>query len=77
MVLTDQGFATGADAVVAAKNEAMGDFVIYFNTTVNVGEPAVRGRDSTRRTRSPASPTSTRWRDLQAANFDAGDFIFA
>ena len=36
MVLTDTGFATGADAVTAAQNEAMGDFVLYFNTTVNV-----------------------------------------
>ena len=44
MVLTDTGFATGANAVIAAKNEAMGDFVLYFNTTVNVGEPALRRR---------------------------------
>ena len=37
MILTDKGFATGAQAVLEANNEATGDFVIYFNTTVNVG----------------------------------------
>ena len=36
MVLTDQGFATGTDAVVAAKGEAKGDFVMYFNISVGV-----------------------------------------
>lgn len=37
MVVTDQAFATGADAVVAAENEENGDFAIYVNSTVNVG----------------------------------------
>lgn len=36
MILTDKGFASGADAVVQAQNEATGDFIVYFNTTVNV-----------------------------------------
>ena len=60
MVLTDQGFATGADAVEAAQGEARGDFVMYFNSSVGVAS-LLYVDAPTPRTRSPASPTSTRW----------------
>ena len=76
MVLTDQAFATGADAVIAAQNEAMGDFVIYFNTTVNVGSLLfVDALDMAHSIARFANIDSLA--DLQAANFDAGDFLFA
>jgi Ca2+-binding RTX toxin-like protein len=75
MVLTDQGFATGIDAVTAAKGEAAGDFVIYFNTTVNVGSLLyVDGTDTAHSIARFANIDSLP--DLQAASFDAGDFLY-
>ena len=73
MILTDKGFATGAQAVLEANNEAMGDFVIYFNTTVNVGSllfvdgarhgafdrPLRQHRLARRTCRTPTSPPAT------------------
>lgn len=35
MVLTDQAFDTGANAVLAAENESVGDLILYYNSTVN------------------------------------------
>jgi Ca2+-binding RTX toxin-like protein len=75
MVLTDQGFATGADAVVAAKGEAMGDFVMYFNTTVNVA--SLLFVDATDVAHSIARFSNIdSLADLQAAPLDAGDYLF-
>jgi Ca2+-binding RTX toxin-like protein len=75
MVLTDTGFATGTDAVIAAQNEAMGDFVIYFNTTANVGSLLfVDALDTAHSIARFANIDSLA--DLQAASFDAGDFLF-
>ena len=76
MILTDQAFATGADAVIAAQNEAMGDFVVYFNTTVNVGSLLfVDALDVAHSIARFANIDSLA--DLQAANFTAGDFLYA
>jgi hypothetical protein len=75
MVLTDTGFATGIDAVTAAKNEGVGDFVIYFNTTVNAGSLLfVDGTDNAHSIARFANIDSLQ--DLQAASFDAGDFLY-
>jgi hypothetical protein len=76
MVLTDKGFATGAQAVLEANNEATGDFIIYFNTTVNVGSLLfVDALDTAHSIARFANIDSLA--DLQAADFDAGDFLFA
>ena len=75
MILTDKGFATGAQAVLEANNEAMGDFVIYFNTTVNVGSLLfVDGLDTAHSIARFANIDSLE--DLQNADFTAGDFLF-
>jgi Ca2+-binding RTX toxin-like protein len=75
-VLTDQGFASGALAVQAAQGEEAGDFIVYFNTTVNVASLLV--------VTAPDAATSiarftdiASLADLQAAGFGAGDFLFA
>ena len=75
VVVTDQGFATGAAAVQAVGGEEAGDFVIYFNTTVNVASLLVVS--------APDAATSiarftniASLEDLQNANFTAGDFLF-
>jgi hypothetical protein len=76
MVLTDQGFATGALAVQAAQGEAAGDFVLYFNTTVGVGSLlAVTAPDAA--TSIARFTDIASLEDFQAAGFGAGDFIFA
>jgi len=76
MILTDKAFATGADAVLEANNEAMGDFIIYFNSTVNVGSLLfVDGLDTAHSIARFANIDSLG--DLQNANFTANDFIFA
>ena len=76
MILTDKGFATGAQAVLEANNEAMGDFVIYFNTTVNVG--SLLFVDALDMAHSIARFTNIdALEDLQDTNFTAGDFLFA
>jgi hypothetical protein len=76
MVLTDQGFASGALAVQAAQGEEAGDFVLYFNTSVNVASLLVVSE--------PDAATSiarftdiTSLEDFQSAGFSANDFIFA
>lgn len=75
MILTDTGFASGLDAVVAAQGEAEGDFVLYFNTTVNVASLLyVDGAD--------AAHSIARFADIDSlselgdAGFRANDFIF-
>ena len=76
MILTDKGFATGAQAVLEANNEAAGDFIIYFNTTVNVGSLLfVDALDTAHSIARFANIDSLD--DLQNANFTAGDFLFA
>ena len=75
MVLTDKAFATGAQAVLEANNEATGDFVIYFNTTVGVGSLLfVDALDTAHSIARFANIDSLS--DLQNAAFDAGDFLF-
>ena len=75
MVLTDQGFATGADAVEAAQNEARGDFVMYFNTSVGVASLLfVDGADAAHSIARFTDIDSLA--DLKAAPLDAGDFLF-
>jgi Ca2+-binding RTX toxin-like protein len=76
MILTDQGFASGTDAVGAAQNEATGDFVLYFNTTVNVASLLfVDGPDAAHSIARFTNIDSLE--DLQMANFQANDFLFA
>jgi putative nodulation protein len=76
MILTDQGFATGVDAVLAAQNEELGDFIVYFNTTVNVASLLfVDGTDLAHSIARFSNIESLE--DLQATNFQANDFIFA
>lgn len=76
MVLTDTGFATGLDAVAAAQGEAMGDFVLYFNTTVNVASLLfVDGTDAAHSIARFANLDSLD--DLENAGFQASDFLFA
>jgi hypothetical protein len=62
--------------VQAAQGEAAGDFVVYFNTTVNAASLLV--------VTAPDQATSiARFTDIvsladfQAAGFGAGDFLFA
>lgn len=76
MVLTDQSFASGAAAVAATAGEEAGDFVLYFNTTVNAASLLVVS--------APDAATSiarftdvTSLEDFQAVGFGAGDFPFA
>jgi Ca2+-binding RTX toxin-like protein len=76
MILTDKGFATGAQAVLEANNEAAGDFVIYFNTTVNVGSLLFVDALDTAHSIARFSNIDS-LEDLQNANFTAADFIFA
>ena len=75
MVLTDQGFATGADAVEAAQGEARGDFVMYFNSSVGVASLLyVDAPDAAHSIARFSNLDSLA--DLKAAPLDAGDFLF-
>lgn len=75
VVLTDQGFASGALAVQAAQNEDAGDFVLYFNTTVNTGSLlVVSGPDAA--TSIARFTDATTLEDFQAVGFSANDFVF-
>jgi Ca2+-binding RTX toxin-like protein len=76
MILTDKGFATGAQAVLEANNEATGDFVVYFNTTVNVGSLLYVDALDTAHSIARFSNIDS-LEDLQQADFTAGDFLFA
>ena len=75
MVLTDQAFASGALAVQAAQGESAGDFVIYFNSTVQVASLLVVSAPD-------AAASIARFTDitsldqLQTAGLSADDFIF-
>ena len=75
VVLTDQGFASGALAVQAAQNEDAGDFVLYFNTTVNTGSLLVVSAPDTA-TSIARFTDATTLEDFQAIGFQANDFIF-
>ena len=86
MILTDKGFETGAQAVLEANGEQPGDFIIYFNTTLNVGsllfvDPApvpVPGSTETDTAHSIARFANIdSLSDLQNADFTANDFLFA
>jgi Ca2+-binding RTX toxin-like protein len=75
MIITDQAFASGQDAVNAAQNEAMGDFVLYFNSTVNAA--SLLFVDGANMAHSIARFTNIdSLADLQATNFAANDFFF-
>ena len=75
IVLTDQGFASGADAVRAAQGEDAGDFVLYFNTTVNTGSLLVVSAPDTA-TSIARFTDATTLADFQAIGFSANDFVF-
>ena len=75
VVLTDQGFASGADAVRAAQGEDAGDFVLYFNTTVNTGSLLVVSAPDTA-TSIARFTGATTLEDFQAIGFSANDFVF-
>lgn len=76
MVLTDQGFANGGLAVQAAQGEQGGDFVVYFNTTVNAASLLVVSAPDT--AASIARFTDiTSLEDFQAAGLSSSDFVFA
>ena len=74
IVLTDQGFASGALAVQAAQGEDAGDFV-YFNTTVNTGSLLVVSAPDTA-TSIARFTDATTLGEFQAIGFTAADFIF-
>ena len=75
VVLTEQAFATGAEAVIAAQGEAAGDLILYFNSTVGVASLLVV--DGTDLAHSIARFTNIDSVDeLRNAGFDAGDFVF-
>ena len=75
IVLTDQGFASGALAVQAAQGEDAGDFVLYFNTTVNTGSLLVVSAPDTA-TSIARFTDATTLEEFQAIGFTAADFIF-
>lgn len=75
VVLTDQGFASGADAVRAAQGEDAGDFVLYFNTTVNTGSLLVVSAPDTAASIARFTDATT-LEDFQAIGFSANDFVF-
>jgi hypothetical protein len=75
VVLTDQGFASGADAVRAAQGEDAGDFVLYFNTTVNTGSLLVVSAPDTAASIARFTD-ATSLADFQAIGFSANDFVF-
>jgi Ca2+-binding RTX toxin-like protein len=75
VVLTDQGFASGALAVQAAQGEDAGDFVLYFNTTVNTGSLLVVSAPDTA-TSIARFTDATNLEDFQAIGFSANDFVF-
>lgn len=75
VVLTDQGFANGGLAVQAAQGEEAGDFVIYFNTTVNTGSLLVVSAPDTA-TSIARFTDATTLEDFQAIGFSANDFVF-
>lgn len=76
MILDAVGFASGADAVAAAQNEAAGDFVMYFNTTASVASLLyVDGPDAAHSIARFSNINSID--DLAAADFTARDFLFA
>ena len=74
-LLTDQGFASGALAVQAAQGEEAGDFVLYFNTTVNTGSLLVVSAPDTA-TSIARFTDATTLEDFQAIGFAANDFVF-
>lgn len=75
MILTDQRFATGADAVAAAQNEEAGDLIIYFNKTVGVASLLyVDGPDSAHSIARFTDINSLQ--ELQNTDFTASDFFF-
>lgn len=75
VVLTDQGFASGALAVQAAQGEDAGDFVLYFNTTVNTGSLLVVSAPDTAASIARFTDATT-LEDFQAIGFSANDFVF-
>ncbi|MBD0270691.1 MAG: hypothetical protein ICV73_02065 [Acetobacteraceae bacterium] len=75
VVLTEQGFASGADAVRAAQGEDAGDFVLYFNTTVNTGSLLVVSAPDTA-TSIARFTDATTLEGFQAIGFSANDFVF-
>lgn len=76
IVLTDQGFATGVSAVQAAQGEDAGDFVLYFNTTVNTGSLLVVSAPDTATSIARYTDTTT-LEDFPAIGFSANDFVFS
>lgn len=75
VVLDEEGFATGADAVLAAQGEQAGDLILYFNTTVGVA--SLLYVDSPDMAHSIARFTDTNSvEELQNTNFQANDFFF-
>jgi Ca2+-binding RTX toxin-like protein len=75
VVITDQRFATGAEAVLAAQNEEAGDFIVYFNTTVQAA--SLLYVDGTDTAHSIARFTNIdSLGELRTAGFTADDFEF-
>jgi Ca2+-binding RTX toxin-like protein len=75
VVVTDQSFATGLDAVAAINGEAAGDLVLYFNSTV--GTASLLVVDGENAAHSIARLTNIdSVQELQNAGFGANDFDF-
>ncbi len=81
MMLTETGFASGQDAVNAAQNEDVGDFVLYFNTTASVA--SLLYVDAPASTIPNLAHSIARFTNIdtfaefQASTFSAADFVFA
>lgn len=75
VVVTDQSFASGLDAVAAVGGEAEGDLVLYFNSTVGTASLLyVDGEDAAHSIARLTNVDSVE--ELQAAGFAASDFEF-
>ena len=75
VVLTDQAFVSGAAAVNAANGEEAGDFVLYFNSTVNAGSLLVVSAPNAATSIARFTGTDT-LEEFAAIGFTANDFIF-
>ena len=75
VILTELGFASGADAVVAAQDEALSDLIVYFNSTVGVASLLfVDGTDAAHSIARFTNVNSIE--ELRSASFSADDFLF-
>ncbi len=75
VVLTDQAYVSGAAAIQATANERAGDFVLYFNSTVNTGSLLVVSAPDAAASIARFTDTDT-FAEFAAVGFTASDFVF-